>query len=48
MPQRSGLAQWSARWAHNPNVEGSNPLSAIFFVLYIKCITCVKIYIYSI
>ena len=28
---RSRVAQWSARWAHNPQVVGSKPTSAIVF-----------------
>ena len=27
----SRVAQWSARWAHNPQVVGSKPTSATFF-----------------
>ena len=26
---KSGVAQWIACWAHNPEVEGSRPSSAI-------------------
>jgi|SaaInl7_100m_RNA_FD_contig_31_2094282_length_566_multi_7_in_0_out_0_2 hypothetical protein len=28
-------AAWSARWAHNPEVTGSNPVFAIFFMFNI-------------
>ena len=28
----SGVAQWIACWAHNPEVEGSRPSSAILLV----------------
>ena len=33
----SRVAQWSARWAHNPQVVGSKPTSAIIFPLRMGC-----------
>ena len=28
---------WSPHWAHNPGIDGSNPSSAIFFMIILKC-----------
>jgi hypothetical protein len=40
-------AVWSARWAHNPEVTGSNPVFAIFFMFNIINTFIIKKYVFN-
>ena len=39
---QSGVAQWRACWAHNPEVGGSNPFAATTFVRIVQSATWAK------